>query len=1044
MPGSATPDPATGTTTGLSVLGADDGGESNLTYTWTTTGTPPAPVTFSDNGDNSAKNTTATFAMAGTYDFLVTITDAGGLSVTSAASVTVAQTVRSVTVSPSSTAITFGSSQQFSATALDQFGVAMSSQPAFTWLVASGGGSVSSSGLYTAPASATRATVSATASAVSGSASIAVVSSIDTLVVDTTTDVVDGNTSSDSAPLASRGADGKISLREAITAADNSSGLTEIEFNIPGGGTQTIAPASALPAITNPVIVDATTQPGYSGTPLVQISGASAGAGANGVKLSGGNSTVEGLAIDHFPGGAGILIQSAGDDTIAANYLGTNAAGTAAAANEYGIYVGSGAGGNTIGGSTAGEGNLISGNSVDGILLDPTTSNNLVQGNKMGTDAAGTAAIGNGTGTVVQGPANTIGGSTPADRNVISGNGAYGIEVIGTGANNSIEGNYIGTDVTGAAALGNSGIGVMIQTAGNTLGGGLAGAGNVISGNGDAGVRLTGSLATGNFVQGNCIGVNAAGNGALGNAKWGVLLDNGADNNFVGTNGDGVDDATEGNVIAASAIDANVSVQLATGNVIAGNFVGTNADGSVALGGATGIWVTSSSANTRIGTNADGISDSEERNIISGNSGSGILVDGTSTSTVIAGNYIGAGATGLNALGNGYGGIIVDGSATGTVIGGNSAVAGNLISGNSVCGVEISGSGSNALVQGNSIANNIGPGVAAANGASGVDLSQGSYFHNTGPGIDLNNDGVTANTGSKNAGLANDGMNFPVFTSTLLNGTTLTVAGYIGSAANEAAFANARVEVFQADRNSTGFGQGQSYLGYLTADANGNFSGSMNASGLVRGDYLTATATDASGNTSEFGPNFNSNGPPTVATAASATPNPASGTTINLSVLGADAGGAATLTYTWATTGQAPAPVTFSDNGTNSAGNTTATFTEAGTYAFSVTITDAAGLSSTSSVTVRVAQTLSSITVSPSPVMVDADDQQQFSAVGYDQFGQMMSVEPAFAWAVSHGPALSRLRVSTPRRTLKRPPPSAPAADRSPDAHRWPSRAGRW
>ena len=92
---SATPNPVTGTTTSLSVLGADDGGESNLTYTWATTGTPPAAVTFSANGTNGAKNTTATFSQAGSYSFQVTITDAGGLTATSSVNVTVNQTLTS-------------------------------------------------------------------------------------------------------------------------------------------------------------------------------------------------------------------------------------------------------------------------------------------------------------------------------------------------------------------------------------------------------------------------------------------------------------------------------------------------------------------------------------------------------------------------------------------------------------------------------------------------------------------------------------------------------------------------------------------------------------------------------------------------------------------------------------------------------------------------------------------------------------------------------------------------------------------------------------
>ena len=158
---SATPNPVTGTTTGLRVLGADDGGEANLTYTWSLTGTPPASVDFSDNGTNSAKNSTATFSAAGTYDFLVTITDAGGLSTTSSLSVTVDQTQTDIAISPSSVTLNENETQQFTATAQDQFGDPMASQPSFTWSIASGIGSIDSSGLYTSPGSTGSATVHA-------------------------------------------------------------------------------------------------------------------------------------------------------------------------------------------------------------------------------------------------------------------------------------------------------------------------------------------------------------------------------------------------------------------------------------------------------------------------------------------------------------------------------------------------------------------------------------------------------------------------------------------------------------------------------------------------------------------------------------------------------------------------------------------------------------------------------------------------------------------------------------------------------------------
>ncbi|MBL8792665.1 MAG: Ig-like domain-containing protein [Planctomycetia bacterium] len=153
----------------------------------------------------------------------------------------------------------------------------------------------------------------------------------------------------------------------------------------------------------------------------------------------------------------------------------------------------------------------------------------------------------------------------------------------------------------------------------------------------------------------------------------------------------------------------------------------------------------------------------------------------------------------------------------------------------------------------------------------------------------------------------------------------------------------------------------------------------------------------------EFGSAPPTNQPPTVATQAAASANPVTGTTVNLSVLGADDAGAAGLTYTWSLTGTPPAGVTFSVNGTNAARNTTATFSRAGVYAFRVTIRDAAGLTTTSNVNVTVAQKLTSIAVTPGAVTLGSSGAQQFVAQGRDQFGAALSVQPAFTWALLTG-----------------------------------------
>ena len=170
----ALPNPVAGTTSALSVLGADDGGEANLTYTWATTGTPPAAVTFSANGANSAKATTATFAKSGTYAFQVTAKDTAGLTATSTVSVVVNATLTSIVVSPASASINTSATQQFTATARDQFATSLATQPTLTWTV-SGGGTISTSGLYTAGTTAGGPyTVTAKSGTISGTASVTV------------------------------------------------------------------------------------------------------------------------------------------------------------------------------------------------------------------------------------------------------------------------------------------------------------------------------------------------------------------------------------------------------------------------------------------------------------------------------------------------------------------------------------------------------------------------------------------------------------------------------------------------------------------------------------------------------------------------------------------------------------------------------------------------------------------------------------------------------------------------------------------------------
>ncbi len=376
--------------------------------------------------------------------------------------------------------------------------------------------------------------------------------------------------------LVSTAADsGAGSLRQAILNSNAAPGSNTIDFNI-GTGAQTISLLSALPNITVPVKIDGTTQPGYTTAPLIDLDGTNAGSTANGLDLAAGSggSTIRGLVINNF-NDAGISITTT-DNIVLSSYIGTNAAGSAsgATAMQEGILV-SGAS-NTIGGTASGAGNLISGKTTYGIAI--TTSDNLVEDNRIGTDITGTVALGSGsTGVILSGGgSNTIGGTAAAAGNLISGNSSYGVEIGFSGATgNVVEGNLIGTNLAGTGALPNEDGVLIITASSNTIGGAGPGAGNLISGNTNYGI----SLANGsdNVIAGNQIGTDFTGKLALPNSG-GVGLDNTTGNTIGGTTS-GAGNLISGNTSAG----VDIGSALSTGNVVAGNKIGTDITGTLAL-----------------------------------------------------------------------------------------------------------------------------------------------------------------------------------------------------------------------------------------------------------------------------------------------------------------------------------------------------------------------------------------------------------------------------------------------------------------------------
>ncbi|MES2356469.1 MAG: DUF4347 domain-containing protein [Pseudomonadota bacterium] len=549
---------------------------------------------------------------------------------------------------------------------------------------------------------------------------------------------------------------GAGSLRQAIINANANAGTDAISFSI-GSGSQTIALTSALPTITGRVAIDGTSQTGYASTPLIELNGASAGANVDGLTLTSGaaGSTITGLIINRF--------------------------------------------------------------TSDGIYINGSSSIT-VQGNYIGTDASSASGIGNtGNGINVASSTNiTIGGTTVATRNVISGNTGNGIMLSG-GNGYRVTGNYIGTNVAGTAALGNEVNGVDIVTTNNSIiGSAVAGGGNLISGNTTYGIRI--HISTNNLsVQGNYIGLNATGTSAIANGTGIESTSNAYNVTIGGTT------AAERNVISGNTNRGIFLAGSSTGFNIKGNYVGLNATGSAAVGnGGDGVRLNGADGNT-IGGTAVGAG-----NIISGN-GTGISMPNGSNN-IIQGNYIGTNAAGTAALGNTAYGLDIYGSSSRNTVGGTVVGAGNIISGNVSTGINIASS----TAKNNSILGN-------------------SIYSNGGLGINLGGASVTANdVGDVDTG-GNDLQNFPVLTSAYSNSARSLVNGTLTSNASS----TFRIEFFgNLSTDSTGYGEGETYLGFVNVitGVSGSASFSATLAGLPSsGQWISATATDqTTGDTSEF------------------------------------------------------------------------------------------------------------------------------------------------------------------------------------------------
>jgi parallel beta-helix repeat protein len=557
---------------------------------------------------------------------------------------------------------------------------------------------------------------------------------------------------------------GADSLRQAIlnaNASGDSSNL--ITFNIAGSGPQVISLLSALPAISATVTIDGTTQPGYSGVPLIELDGSMLDGGdfqMPGLELDGSHDVVQGLQIYHFYDGIDVngpranIVGFHGDNAqILGNYIGLIPdPGSFIFGNQNnGITIDGGSVGSVLADGAVISGNVIYGNNGDGIAMIHAHAATIT-GNIIGLDPTGTLRASNTVDGInlVDCSNVTIGGSSAADRNVISGNFSDGVRIIDS-SSNVIRGNYIGTDVSGML---------------------VADATGQLFGNDGDGIRIVGSNtnSTDNLIAGN------------------VISNNG---------GDGV---------ALDAYDTDPNQP----NVLIDNLIGTDALGTTPLGnGGAGVHLIE--GGLVIGQAGHG-------NIISGNQENGIRLD---DAALVQGNMIGLGADG-SAMGNGrfdglgnpfFNGIFIDADG--------STINGNTIAYNTVDGIDVA-SGSQNDIRGNSI---------YSNGALGIDLG------GDGPVSDATH--------------ANNGQVFPVLTSVIRHGGMMTITGMLTAAPGVY-----EVDLFSsAAGDPSGYGEGQTYLGSITVtvDTSGSVSFTAGFAGVAGSQTVaTATATDSSGNTSEF------------------------------------------------------------------------------------------------------------------------------------------------------------------------------------------------
>jgi len=561
------------------------------------------------------------------------------------------------------------------------------------------------------------------------------------------------------------------SLRWAMVLANTDGGASRILFDIntatdPGctpGGPCIIQPERALPFLNDgDTEINGYSQPGAlqavgSGTALIKIEiDGSTVTGNNGFNVTSADNVIKGLAIHSFGlYGIAILNPVSDDNIIEGNHIGTEVTGLTCNGNGGasgllggGVLIENGAGNNIIGGAIPAERNIIACNDGNGVDISDllassgSTTGNQVLGNYIGDWSLDPTDQGNdGTGVFIGYGAfgNSVGIGVSGARNLINGNGGDGVAIYGPNSTlNSVLGNYIGVNGDASTDVANDFNGVRIHGGAhdNTVGGTTEFERNIISGNSDNGILIAGPATHTNTIIGNYIGTNGTGTSALPNIDSGILITDSSLNNTIGPE----------NLISGNS-SSGVHLALgATSNTVTGNLIGTNPAGNGSRPNSAGIVIDGAAISNTIGG-----TDLADRNVISGNTWEGVLIEGSGTDgNSVLGNFIGTDVTGTLAVPNSYGVNLRDGPQY-NVIG--VAGSGNTISGNGNQGVVITGS--TLPVSDNSIsANLIGvdhTGASGlANGMAGVTLMNGAQSNTIG--------GSTAGAGNVISGNTHEGI----------------------------------------------------------------------------------------------------------------------------------------------------------------------------------------------------------------------------------------------------------------------------------------------